>query len=264
MSEVSIIWRDIPEINRKIALQVSYNTYGGGLGCHAGTISGVNASFGYGMYAPNGGRSIEVLDTTKEPELMYTRQQGHSYRNPEPPVEESKKVLEYIKTHDFNDVSLDAYRAIVDVANLHPIWILSDVVNRGSKVRENGYEPPPRGSGAAEDVFYYIATTAGFVKYLIDKKIGYVLTSPIVQNPAHRMDNNYSLNQVWVWIPPNHLNRTLSAAAQHGEDRLPSKEDWAKVVSADFESGVKDPVEYCTRLFADSRYPENRFRTTKE
>lgn len=223
-----VLWKEFPEINRKVAFAYNYTVGGAFLGCHCGSISGVSANFGSGYYAANGGRNVEVLDSTKEEPIVYTQMPYSATMGP--PKSEINKVLAHLKAIKltFADIAADGYKEIAAKCKSLPLWVMSDVINYEAPARK------PLGSPMLEDaVFEMYGHTADFAKYLIDNKIGYVMSSPIVQNPAHRMKTNYSLNQGWFWIPPNHTERAVDVASSSGDDLFPSKEDWIKKVGAD-------------------------------
>lgn len=227
---MAIIWKDLPEINRKIAFNFNYTSSGMSLGCHCGSLSGVSATFGARHWAINDGKNIEVLDKTKEPPIKYTRQ--YSYENASAPKEEYQKVADHLRALKltFSDLDPDGYTRIIEKCSTVPLWVMSDVIN---------YDAPARKPPQDKDFYEVYGHTVDFVKYLIDNKIGCIVSSPVVQNPVHRMRTNYSLNQGWFWIPPKHMMRAINVAEMHGEEQFPSKESWLQTVGND----IGKPVE---------------------
>lgn len=254
-----VIWKEFPEINRRVAF--ASNFVGGNmpLGCHAGSISGVSASFGSGYYAANNGRNVEVLDTTKEKPLIYSREEYTG--NQCPSKAEISKVGKYLRDIDFEFSSIyeDAYKEIIDKCGACSLWVMSDVINSEAPARKVRSDI----GGGGTPVYESFGTTAGFAKYLIDNKIGYMLASPIIQNPSHRLKNNYSLNQAWFWIPPQHLLRAIDTARVYGEEKFPSKEDWIKTVGTDL--GIESAEDVLKAVLNDGVFPDDiRFQRYKQ
>lgn len=251
---MSVIWKEFPEINRRVAFKYSFNTSKSlPLGCHCGYIAGVSASFGSGFYAANKGKNVEVLDIEKEKPIKYQQNwDGVAVV----PVEESKKVMKYLQSikFTFEDTGKTGYPDIVEKCSGFPLWIMSDVINRSAPARKG--LTTLLGSDSEYEVFGH---TSDFAKYLIDNKIGYVMASPIVQNPSHRSKTNYSLNQGWFWIPPTHLKRAINVSSMHGEDQFPNKEDWAAIVGVDLGLDTSDAI--LAQAFNDGIFPQdNRFK----
>jgi hypothetical protein len=175
-----------------------------------------------------------------------------------PPIEETKKVIEYLRSLKlkFTDISDSAYPNIVEKCKNYPLWVMSDVINYEAPVRKISY--------GIEIMFELFGSTGDFVTYLIDNKIGYVLASPIVQNPTHRSTTNYSLNRGWFWIPPAHLARAIDVAEAYGDDKFPSERDWAETVGYDLrysKGNIKTEV-VLKAVLNDGVFPktEKRFR----
>ena len=244
---MTVLWKEFPEINRKVAFQFNYVPLSGAyLGCHCGTITGISANFGTSCYAANGGRNIEVLDTKKEAQIKY---RTSAYDGQVAPKEEVEKVLQHFKDVKlkFEDINGTTYPGIVDRCSTLPLWVMSDVIN---------YEAPARKPAGSPYHYTLIGSTSEFAKYLINNKIGYVLASPIVQNPAHRTGKNYSLNQGWFWIPPVHLERAINVAEEYGTDKFPSKEDWTKLVGMDLNYSTSPPEVILEAALNDGVFPE--------
>lgn len=243
-----MLWKDFPEINRRVAFQTSYKPIEGSwLGCHCGTIANLNATFGSGTYGANAGKNIEVLDTTKEKQLKYESRYGYLY----PTRTETDKVHKYLKDIKlkFQDLLEGGYDKIVENFKNLPLWVMSDVINAEAPARAE-----PNGGVSLSEVYMAIGRTSDFAKYLIENKVGYVLASPIIQNPFHRSTDNYSLNQAWFWIPPNHLARALNVAKASGEDLFPSQEDWFKQIDVDIGGS---PESITRKVFNNGVFPES-------
>lgn len=222
-----VIWKEFPKINRKVAFQSNRQASVLGLGCHCGSISSVYASFGSGYYGANNGKNIEILDKGLEKPIAFRKDTyGSTYVAS---AEEYKKITDHFKEIDLkaSDFSEDLYKGLIEGCATTPLWVLSDVINWGTPVRA------PLPGPSTEYLYQAYGNTGNFVKYLIEGRIGYVLASPIIQNPNHRSGSNYSLNQGWFWIPPNHLERAIDVSEAFGGDQFPSKEAWAEIISKD-------------------------------
>jgi len=258
---MAIIWKEFPEINRNIGFSVNYNTTGSSIGCHCGQISSVKLTWGQGYYSGGDGKNIKLIDSSKEPAIVWKRDKYNDYYvAPDEEVLLVEKFLREIKKLDTPDFLKLVYDEVVDRCKDIPLWVLSDAINYGSDAKN----PIKIESGYPLDRYVYvnIGGTGKFAKYLIDNKIGYVLQSPIIQNPLHRSMGNYSLNQGWFWIPPKHLARAIDTAEAFGDDQFVSKEAWEATVAKDLK--LKDPLEACKRAFNEGVFPEEkRFRRKK-
>lgn len=245
---MAILWKEFPEINRKVAFTTYVDGIGGSLGCHCGTISGVNLSFGGRYNQANHGKDIEVLDTTKEPQFEYRRDVFTN--NWAPPSDEKLKVHEFLKKLKlkFEDFGAEVYIKLIEQCKNLPLWVMSDVINKEA--------PQRKIKGPTGDSIVF-GSTRGFAKYLIDNKIGYMLASPIVQNPSHRMVGNYSLNQAWFWIPPQHISRSINVAKIYGANQFLDKKDWSEIVGKDL-CIPKDEV--FKAVLESGVFPEPRFK----
>jgi hypothetical protein len=239
------IWKEFPEINRKVAFLCNFESPSMPLGCHAGSISGVTASFGNSYYAANEGKNIFVLDTKKEKQFPFVRV---DYGSTAPPPEEHRNVVQHLKKINlkFTDFGEDIYLDIIKKCSYTPLWVMSDVINMNAPARKTAL-----GGGVSYEMF---GSTRDFAKYLIDNKIGYVLSSPIIQNPGHRSDSNYSLNQGWFWIPPDHLKRAINAAEVYGDDNFPSQEAWIETIRGDL--GASSGADILKTVLNDGVFPE--------
>lgn len=231
----AVIWKEFPEVNLKCAFSSHYSSNAGVLGCHCGTITNVGVNTGEHS-AGYGQRWIEFIEGKEK--LNYSK--VRVYGNSEPDT----KVVELLFKHlnekvSFNSFREEFFKLIVEGTKSAPIWVISDAVNRGAAARMEKRETIPNAS-LDEGMLSYklIAQTMDFVDWLIETKQGYMMESPVVQNPLHRVAGNYSLNQVFVWIHPEHLNRSLYTAQEHGWDKFPTKEQWAETLSKDFNAGV--------------------------
>lgn len=247
---MNVVWQEFPGINRKVAFQFNYASAGISIGCHCGSISGVQAYFGNSYYAACGGRNIEVLDKEKEKQFRYSRDDYNEMWKP--PKEELDKVIAHFKEVDlkFSDICVAAYPQIVEKCKSVPLWVMSDVINYDAPVRKI-----PTGSMGKDILYEAYGSTREFAKYLIDNKIGYMLASPIVQNPSHRVEKNYSLNQAWFWVHPAHLIRSIDVAEAHGADQFPSQEQWIKTVGEDLD--IKDS-EVLKSVLNTGVFPEDK------
>lgn len=247
---MDLFWKEFPEINRKVAFQYNFKASEGYLGCHCGTITGVFASFASSYSAANGGKNIEIMDASKEAPIKYTRDvYGGYYVAPSAEVSLVKKHLDKLKL-TFADIGEGAYESIVEKCKRVPLWMMSDVINA---------EAPARKALLTSVSFEMFGSTAQFAKYLIDTKCGFVMASPIVQNPGHRMGGNYSLNQGWFWIPPQHLSRSVNVARSHGRELFPPREKWLAQVGADL--GLEQHKDILKSVFNTGRFPkEARFQ----
>lgn len=240
------VWKDLPEINRRVGFTSNHeiNPYVN-VGCHCSSLSHITVYFGSGFYGVEKGKNIEVLDTEKEKDLVYTYNKFSGLY--EPPTVEVEKVVAYLEknTPKFDHME-GFYDQAIDRCSNIPMWIISDVVNLEAPVRKSTFQP---GYAALK----HVVRTADFVKYLIDKKIGYVMASPIIQNPAHRNPKNYSLNRTWLWIHPKHLERTICTTEVFGEDLIPTEKEWKERVGKDL--GLKDE-EVVKKVFESGVFPE--------
>jgi len=224
------------------------------LGCHCVAISGVSATFANSYHAANQGRNIAVLDETKEEPIKYIKDRHYDLWMG--PIEEYQKVVKYlqdikIKLKDF-DTSI--YSAIASRCSTYPLWVMSDVIN---------YDAPARKTDLGRNTVYQIVGSTGdFAQYLVDNKIGYIMGTPIIQNPTHRTSKNYSLNRGWFWIPPDHLSRAVNVAEIHGEEKIPNKETWLDTVGPDigilYNGDSADADRILKAVFNDGVFPEDK------
>lgn len=251
---------ELPEINRRVYFTASYTSGPTALGCHAGTITGVKLEIGRGGKIP-----AEILDPSLEKKgvkITHELYGGH-YLLPD----ETKRITDYMNANDIDYRKLpNFFDSLLVKTQSIPIWVLSDVINA---------EAPGRAFGSVVNPGRPNSLTKGhttdFVKWLIANGKGYVQGSPIVQNPLHRMAGNYSLNQVWFWIHPKHLERSVRGTAfQTGDDVFPDWDTWYKTVQKDIGGGagldslekVKDYVLGDTRMALVP--PKRRLFTRKE
>lgn len=245
MNSMSVaIWKEFPEINRKIALYTGYYSHAvASLGCHCGSISSVTAYIQAPYSITTAIPNIQVIKVTKEdPAVRTERCTSGAYTGYYCPVkDELDKINEHLKKHNitFDSFSEEFSKAIAEQCKPVPIWVLSDVINYGSPARSSGIIPDPKSMENLQVVLgcpsgtTIIGRTCKFADYLIRNEIGYVMESPIVQNPLHRSWGGYSLNRVWLWIPPNHLERTLGVTGQYGSKKFPTLEAWRKKIYSD-------------------------------
>lgn len=244
---MTAVWKEFPEINRKVAFSYGFESPQFSLGCHCGSISGITANFGGGPYGANNGHNVELLDATKEPPIKYGR---HTYGSgTQAPQAEIDKILKYLKDTKFTFAQMlpDEYSQIVTKCEKSPLWVMSDVIN---------YDAPFRKPTSLANGYTAVGNTGDFAKYLIDNKIGFVMESPIIQNPGHRFATNYSLLQGWFWIPPPHLARAIDVANVHGTDLFPSEEEWIKTVGFDLNILKTKPEEVLKNTLNAGVFPK--------
>lgn len=286
----SILWQEFPGINRKVAISVGFSAFGLSLGCHCGTISGVTAyistPFGSTPQIPN----FQVITpTAQDPGVQTTRLSTGPYRGYYvPTVEEISRVNEYINKENitFNSISNEFCAQIVLACENTPIWVLSDVINHRSPSRREGTSVSKEENlglslSTSRETTYLIGRTSHFAEYLIKNRVGYIMESPVVQNTAHRRWGNFSLNRVWLWIPPKHLSRSLYLPAQYGFEKFPAIKEWRETIFSEMvaSSKTRSPESPIAALesditaesidkavFDDGIFPdENRFtQTAKE
>jgi len=257
------IWKEFPEINRKVEVYAGYHSHtAAGLGCHCGSISSVSAylmsPYGLGTDIPG----VQIIKPTKDdPAVKCIRQTSGPYAGywglaPE----EMDKINSYLKKEKitFDSFSPEFCGSIVKLCEKVPIWVLSDAINASSPARNSGatsrddtlkssavLQLGSRNDGLNNTV---IGRTSVFADYLIRNKVGYIFESPIVQNPLHRHWGGYSLNRVWLWIPPNHLDRTLGVTAQYGQEKFPDLDSWKKIIFSDLQVSSKPISSYYTAM----------------
>jgi hypothetical protein len=248
---MDLFWKEFPEINRKVAFQYNFKASEGSLGCHCGTITGVFASFASSYSAANGGKNIEIMDTSKDGPIRYTRDSygGYYVAPPAEMILVTKHLIDLKLT--FADIGAGAYESIVEKCKRIPLWMMSDVINAEAPARRTASMPLT--------TFEMFGSTSQFAKYLIDTKCGFVMASPIVQNPSHRQGSNYSLNQGWFWIPPQHLSRSVNVARSHGRELFPPRKKWLAQVGSDL--GIDHQKDILKAVFNTGRFPkEARFQ----
>lgn len=243
--------RLIPELNLKINFVGTSMTIptAVGTGCHASTMSSVRLQL-----LP--GNPFEWIDKDKVKAgqtLIKTGLYGEIALDPKI----AEELAPFLAANPICADDHPTFAAEVVVkSQATPLWFLTDVVNRGSPARSNG------GYGAVMEYGIVIPPirTLQFAQYLIKNKIGYVLESPLIQNPMHRYNSDYSINQGWVWIPPEHAKRAIGQAQEHIGSEFPSEDQWVERVGKDvgIKTGAADVLK---QVFADGRFPEPRFLT---
>lgn len=250
---------ELPGINRRVFFQASWRSGMQALGCHAGTITSIGLSL-----IQSGKQVLEVLEP--EPGAVLTIPSSYGGYPVMHPVE-YKKVEAYLNAHkvDYRYVP-GFFEKIVQETRSIPIWVISDVINTDAPARSQGSALNPGHKHS-----YTAGRTADFVQWLIRTGTGYVQGSPIIQNPQHRMQTNYSLNQVWTWVHPAHLARTAPGTAfASGEERLPSWDEWYGTVGKDLGLKTREEVEkgvwgnYDPEIIPPKRRVAKRAITAKE
>lgn len=246
---------DIPELNMRVFFQASYVSGGWTNGCHTGSISHTSLSVdGLEPYA-----YLDKKEGAKAGNKLKFIKGDYGYHNPTPEL--ATALTKYFKDKEigFKDFP-DAFSALEKKLGTIPIWFLSDVINYGSPERGSltNKQYPVGGWSLAIN-----GRTCDFAKYLIDNKIGYIFSSPIIQNPNHRSKGKYSLNQAWMWIPPAALPRTLDVSEEMGRDQFPEKEDWMKTIGEDLRLNLTSPtfsLDVSKQVFEGGVFPERQFR----
>jgi hypothetical protein len=279
MTDPLVLWKEFPEINMKASFKGMVEYGHGNLGCHTGIMTGI--SF-YTGAKPSAGRDYKWLQyiNNNKGEMQYQRK--YSYGIYHPDQKEVKKFFDYLleKNFSFEDDKEIFYKHVIEQARAIPIWVIGDVINVGSKVRFM----PDYSLGIverydlADDTYKILVRPNDFVDYLIRNKIGYIMESPVVQNPAHRTADNYSLNQVFFWIHPDHFSRTLNMSAEHGADALPTEDEWRNTISLDLQAllakrsffsppkiyEAPTASEVTDVVFRPGQYRDYRFNRAKE
>jgi hypothetical protein len=225
---------EFPEINRKLRVQCSYVSGSSSLGCHSGTITGVSIHLNMGATSTPSGFSITTIDPSGE-QIKYTKDSFNYYRITNT---EWENIFDYIKKSGltFDHFAPSIFASIVTQTSRVPIYAISDVINYNTPARNGGiFDIVKEPHKTIFDLF--VCNTSDFVRYLIKDKVGVVVESPVVQNPNHRYWGGYSLNQMWIWVHPNHLSRTINCSALHNIEALPTREDWFNTIKSDF-SGI--------------------------
>lgn len=243
--------RLIPELNIKINFKASAQTIANavGTGCQASTMSAVHLMLSH--------PALEWIDPKQaKNKAVYYKQDDYGRTRVEPVL--LGKILQNVKDNPitFEDHS-NVNEEVVTRCGHIPLWFISDVANANSEAR---------GNATLASVQYISGDTVlpmpkaqrsyDFVQHLKKNKIGYILETPIIQNPLHRMSSNYSLNMAWVWIPPAHLARAHGFASEYGEDQIPVEKDWIKTIAADLKL---EPEQVLENVFKDGIMPERRF-----
>jgi hypothetical protein len=253
------IWIEFPKLKREGHFLASALVGGVSLGCHAGSITGVSI---------NSGMNKWIKSTDPNYVIPYT---FNSYSGCYiPPTEEVLKIQKILDERSNEIVGDVFFKKLVDNCNA-AIYVLSDAINYKSTARAGGvtFEEKKKSlNSAGRACFEY--KTSDFAKYLIKNKIGYVMESPIVQNRNHVTYGNYSLNQLWIWVPEHSLRRAILVEGHHGKEKFPTREEWEKEIGLDFSLASKyvpsvPPNTTIEKLaFDDGRYPDNvKFKEEK-
>lgn len=239
--------RLIPELNLKLNFTGSgyHLERAVGVGCQASTMAGISLLFA--------NPAIEWLEPTKD--KLWKDESYYGSRVIAPNI--LRPLLEYLEKHPITvEDAPDLHEKVVAKASSIPIWFISDVINTDAPARGGTPNVHTGTLDAATSVPLPIGRTQDFARYLIDKKIGYIVETPIVQNPLHRVMNNYSLNMAWLWIPPNHLPRVHGRASEYGKENIPSEKEWIETLAVDLRLKPEDVLK---SVFKDEVMPERRF-----
>lgn len=105
------------------------------------------------------------------------------------------------------------------------MYILTDGVNKFYR----GMRPQP-------------VNTTSFANYLIQNKIGYVTASPLAVNCVHKVPNDFSLVQTWVWIPPDAL--AFKPQKYLGRGKIKTRDELvATLMEGSFANKTKEQTE---------------------
>lgn len=222
---------DIPEI-KPFTLEVSYNTYDKpNLGCHVRGLSDLSLTY---ENTPNVGQWIDPSKHTKG-DTAYTYI-SKWLKNNGLPAEQIENI--------FSDIVKD-WDLKFGEANIPPggcFVLMSDAVNSGSSLRNSGSIYRPKG-----------LTIANFVQYIIERKIGIVIGTPIGRNSLHNTSLDTSLVQLWIWIPPGHVPFMMPGSAfMYGAESLPDWSEWWDITSK--STGIKSKEDIQKKLFNDSLF----------
>jgi hypothetical protein len=254
-----LVSKDFPDLNIRLRFNTGHTGVAGGTGCHTGSMSGIYITLEH--TCPFQYIDVDHKVIKKFPYRLSMGDYGIMKANTE--LVEALKVKLKDKPITWADFP-DAYASIASSCESIPIWFISDVIN---------YDAPARGGtiGGFHDAYGIRAQipelmihgrTHHFAQYLVENKIGYVYSSPMVQNPSHRMSTNYSLNQAWMWIPPTHLQRCVDVSEETGKDKFPLKNDWFKTIGKDlgYEYDSTEFMEevISKRVFDSGKFPSRR------
>lgn len=138
---------------------------------------------------------------------------------PIPPWEPTTELIEAVAAH------------LVKGAAATTFVIMGDAINRGTEVRKPAplYDPYAPGSVRASAALLFDTKT--FVEYLIKHKVGTIYASPIGRNRNHSSPSNFSLCQVWIWVPPESIGWVIPNSEAVFNHKSVPKAEWAKNVS---------------------------------
>jgi hypothetical protein len=158
---------------------------------------------GVGFTLVNG--TAQILDKDKEVprKALNFENYGISVTHPD----EWKNIVAEIKQYRVSDdYKQKALETVCDSlkASTTTFIVMSDYINS---------ETPAKGGEKPVDGFLPIARTADFVDFLVEKKCGIVVGSPIGRNLNHTTPTDYSVVQVWIWVPPHRTQDVIKETA---------------------------------------------------
>jgi len=112
--------------------------------------------------------------------------------------------------------------------------LMGDCVNKDTPCRPYY----GRGSGGK---FKFEFHTSTLVEYLIKYRIGTMYCSPIGKNVRHNSPEDFSLSQMWIWIPEYAYEFIIPNSAQMFNPQEPDRETWAKAVFEGWQSQSMSP-----------------------
>lgn len=210
------------------------------MGCHTGWIGNVYLKIPADPDLV--GNWLKVSDSTKETQdsLYTTTSWGKRYREEEVakitnamngdylmPDEDRFKLFEQIAKqydHPLDKRHISTTWQTPLKTGQYPLGptfiVLSDNIN--------SYTPDfPKNSGIAGHGHIKNVKTSDFVQWLVNTRRGVVVGSPIGRNQHHQTAKNFSMTQMWIWVPPQHCHFLLPGSFfMSAPELLPSKEQW--------------------------------------
>lgn len=222
---------ELPNINRRIkaTLKASFGPTGN-LGCHTSYITGFTLEPQFHM---DGG--FAVLDETKDKIKRVVggwEDGGIAQCEYNAVITQlgagSVEIKEAINENMYQPV----VAAVQKVGN--PVIFLSDTYNKFAKCKPDpynrmGYSVATSKADRKDFNQDFFPCVTNFVRWLVENRIGHVTCSPVVHNPRHETSKDFSMNQAWIWIPPNKLDHIYPGSARrHGDGLVPTEEAFYK------------------------------------
>lgn len=236
------------------------------LGCMTGYVGNVYVRM------PTGGSQlsnfIRVLDTTKEPaEAVFIKSSfgkvisqeeitriSNAIATYQLPEEERVKLFKAIAagfTKELGKGMSTTWQPAGD-AKYYPMGatfvMLADNIN--------SYTPDfPKNSGIASSGHIKNCKTSDFANWLRDSKTGVLVASPIGRNQHHGSPKNFSLTQMWIWVPPQHCGFLLPESWYiSGTEQMPKTEEWYEKVTHNLPH-LKTQAEIDQAIFKGGKPP---------